>query len=117
MQRVVRFLAVGTVALALLAPSLASAVEYTAARKFGRGLAGLTLAFLEPPGNIVKTTRERGAAWGFTLGFAVGLGKIIPRGLVGTYEFLTAPFPLPKGFVPILEPEFPWSYFEDRSRH
>ena len=97
----------------LLAPASAGAVEYTAARKLGRGLAGMTCGFLEVPGNIVEVTRERGAGWGFTLGFVTGLGKIVVRELVGVYEFVTAPFEVPADYAPIIEPEFPWDYFQD----
>jgi putative exosortase-associated protein (TIGR04073 family) len=91
------------------APSEASA--QTAARKFGRGLAGMTTSFLEFPGNIVVETKEKGAI-GVPIGFAKGLGMIVTRTLVGVYEFVSAPFPYPSGFRPILEPEYPWSYFE-----
>lgn len=90
----------------------AAALRYDAARKFGRGLAGMTTCFLELPGNIVKTSRERGIGWGVTLGFVEGLGRLVVRPLVGVYEFVTAPFPVPAGYKPILEPEFPWDYFE-----
>lgn len=88
----------------------------TAARKFGRGLAGMTTAFLEVPGNMVEETDRRGAAAGVPLGFAIGLGMIVPRVLVGVYEFVTAPFPAPSGYRPILRPEFPWGYFEGERR-
>ena len=88
------------------------AAKQTAARKVGRGLAGMTCGFLELPGNIVQESRKNGAAQGLTLGFAMGLGKIVPRVLVGVYEFLTSPFPVPEGYKPILDPEFPWDYFE-----
>ncbi len=99
----------------LTSPALAvdRNVEHTAARKVGRGLAAMTTGFLEVPGNIVKISRERGPVWGFTLGFVIGLGKIVPRTLVGVYEFLTAPFPAPPDFEPMLEPEFPWGYFDE----
>jgi len=93
--------------------TLASAANaQTAARKFGRGLAGMTTSWLEVPGNMVDQTRKRGAAEGVPLGFAIGLGMIVPRTLVGVYEFVSAPFPAPPGYRPILQPEFPWSYFE-----
>jgi len=102
------------VALALALLTIpATAEAQSAARKVGRGLAGMTTGFLEVPGNIVKLNRERGPAWGFTLGFVQGLGMIVVRELVGVYEFVTAPFPIPPGFEPIVEPEFPWSYFEE----
>jgi putative exosortase-associated protein (TIGR04073 family) len=98
------------VALTLLLASPAGA--QTAPRKFGRGLAGMTTSVLEVPGNIVAESRARGYGEGIPLGFAKGLGMIIPRTLVGVWEFVSAPFPLPAGYEPILSPEFPWSYFE-----
>ncbi len=99
--------------LVVLLPGVASAAEQNAARKFGRGLASMTTCFLEIPGNVVKTSRERGYGWGFTLGLVTGTGKMIPRVFVGAYELVSAPFPLPEGYKPILRPEFPWGYFEE----
>src|SRR5262245_10542652 len=88
----------------------------TAARKFLRGLAGMTTQVLEVPGNMVAESHARGPGEGIPLGFAKGLGMIIPRTLVGVWEFLSAPFPVPAGFAPILQPEFPWSYFDGGGR-
>src|SRR5215470_5380112 len=101
--------AVVALAVVLLATP---AFAQTAVRKLGRGLAAMTAGFLELPGNMVKETHERGPAEGIPLGFAKGLGMIVPRTLVGVYEFLSAPFPAPAGYRPILQPEFPWGYFE-----
>jgi len=97
--------------LPLFSAVASEAQAQTAARKFGRGLAGMTCGFLELPGNIVKETNERGAA-GVPIGLALGLGMIVARELVGVYEFVTAPFPAPAGCRPILSPEYPWDYFE-----
>ena len=109
---VARGLACAALAAGLLAvPGTASA--QSAARKVGRGLAAMTTGFLEVPGNIVKVNNERGPGWGFTLGFVQGLGMIVVRELVGVYEFVTAPLEVPAGFQPIIEPEFPWSYFNE----
>lgn len=106
-------LLLGTLAL-VAAPREADA--QSAARKCGRGLAAMTTGFLEIPGNIVKESRETSPARGFTLGFVKGLGAVVVRELVGVYEFVTSPFELPKGYAPIIEPEFPWSYFDDAPR-
>jgi putative exosortase-associated protein (TIGR04073 family) len=106
---------VALVALALIAmphPAAAQSPENSAARKLGRGLAGMSLGVLEIPGNVVQESRTNGVPSGVTLGFAMGLGKFVARELVGAYEFLTAPFEIPKGFEPVLQPEFPWGYFE-----
>lgn len=83
----------------------------TATEKAGRGLAAMTTPFLEIPGNIVQTTEREGPAVGWTMGFAKGLGMSIVRPIVGVYELVTAPIPAPANFEPILQPEYPWSYF------
>lgn len=96
-------------ALLLLAAPVCDA--NSAAQKLGRGLAGMTCGFLELPGNIVKETNAKGIA-GLPNGFAKGLGMIVTRELVGVYEFISAPFPVPADFKPVLQPEYPWSYFK-----
>jgi len=104
-----------TLALALptlLLPAAAGAEENTAARKAGRGLAGMTLGFLEVPGNVVQESRTNGVFSGITVGLAMGVGKLVARELVGVYEFVTAPFAIPANFEPVLQPEFTWDYFE-----
>lgn len=103
------FILAAALAYGLAAAPQASA--YTAAEKFGRGLAGMTCGVMELPGNIIRETRSQGAV-GIPVGAAKGLGMIVARELVGVYEFLTAPFPAPAGFRPILQPEYPWDYFE-----
>jgi putative exosortase-associated protein (TIGR04073 family) len=89
----------------------AADAQYTAASKAGRGLAAMTCGFLEIPGNIVKVSEEQGQVYGFTLGFVEGLGRLVVRELVGVYEFVSSPFEVPEGYRPILEPEYPWDYY------
>lgn len=83
----------------------------TPLHKAGRGLAAMTTPFLEIPGNIKVTTEREGAPAGWTKGFAMGLGMTLMRPAVGVYELLSAPIPAPPNYRPILEPEYPWSYF------
>ncbi len=109
------FLVLGS--LAALAPEAAFAApksRFTPARKFQRGFTNTTLGILAIPGQMTVQTRERGAAVGLPLGFAMGLGWFVASELVGVWELLTCPFPFPAGYKPILEPEFPWEYFEER---
>ncbi len=94
----------------LAAPSVGA---QTWERKCVRGLAGMTMGCLEIPGNMVVESDARGAAEGLPLGFVKGLGMVVVRELVGTYEFLSTPLPVPEGFQPILTPEFPWEYFAE----
>src|SRR5262249_54221507 len=104
-----RWLLAGSILVLLVSPAAAQ----TPADKVIRGFAGMTTAFLEIPGNMVRESDARGPAVGIPLGFAKGCGMIVPRVLVGVWEFLTAPFALPD-YQPILEPEYPWSYFEGK---
>ena len=106
-----RGLTLGVVLLLGLATT-APAHEMTATRKFGRGLAGLTLGILELPGNMAQEWRNDGPLNGLTVGFVMGLVKVPARTLVGAYELLTGPFPLPAGYEPMLTPEYPWQYFQ-----
>lgn len=92
--------------------STQNANAYSAADKSLRGLAGMTAGVLEIPGNMVKESQAQGPAIGIPMGFAMGLGMMVTRTMVGVYEFLSAPFPLPAGFRPILKPEYPWDYFK-----
>ena len=87
--------------------------RFTPARKVGRGFANTTLGFLAIPGQMTVQTRERGAAAGLPIGFGLGLGWFVASELIGVWEILTSPFEFPAGYKPILEPEFPWQYFEE----
>ncbi len=71
----------------------------------------MTCGVLELPGNIIKETNAKGAV-GLPVGLAKGLGMIVSRELIGVYEFVSAPFPVPAGFKTILHPEYPWDYFK-----
>lgn len=85
--------------------------EYSITDKLGRGASSMALPFLEIPGNIVKETKENGAL-GVPYGFGIGVSKMFSRELVGIYEVLTAPIPLPANYKPLLMPEYPWDYFK-----
>src|SRR5262245_53242914 len=80
--------------------------HYTAADKFGRGMAEVTTGFLELPGNMVAISRDKGTVSGMTIGFAKGLGMIPLRELVGVYDILSSPFAPPGHYDPVIEPQF-----------
>jgi putative exosortase-associated protein (TIGR04073 family) len=101
------------VGFVLANPALAGAQEYTAARKAGRGLADITTGFLEVPAHMIERTRQHGPWLGVPFGFAEGLARFVQREVVGVYELVTAPFPAPAGYEPVLEPEFAWDHFDD----
>jgi putative exosortase-associated protein (TIGR04073 family) len=103
-------------AVGALSPDVAIAQpksRFTPARKVGRGFANTILGFLAIPGQMTQQTRERGAATGLPIGFGMGLGYFVASELIGIYEILSCPFEAPPGYKPILDPEFPWEYFEE----
>jgi putative exosortase-associated protein (TIGR04073 family) len=100
-------------ACALLTSPLAAAAD-SPGDKALRGLAAIATPFLEIPGNISRTWDREGAVAGWTEGLARGIGMSVVRPPIGFYELVTAPFPAPRGYEPILRPEYPWSYFRDR---
>ena len=105
--------------LALLA-TLAAVAAAAPARadgpvdKLGRGLAGMITGVLELPGNTWQETKRRGGI-GVPIGIGKGIAMVVARELVGVYEFVSSPIPVPAGYRPILEPEYPWDYFDQRS--
>jgi putative exosortase-associated protein (TIGR04073 family) len=109
-------LGIGLCATALVGVGIGAGADTgadTATEKAGRGLAAMTTGFLEVPGQMVAETRLHGAAYGVPFGFVEGLGGIVVRELVGVYEFVTAPIPAPADYRPILQPEYPWGYFDE----
>jgi len=78
-------------------------------QKLQQGLAGIAFGFLEVPGTIVEQAEANGPWVGFALGLTQGVGRFVTRELVGVYQVITAPFPLPAATQ---QPEFPWGYFE-----
>lgn len=104
------------VAVLLTAPASGALAEpdYTAARKAGRGAAGMFLGVVEIPGNIARETRKNGPIRGATVGLIMGVGMTIVRTCVGTYELFTAPLGFPNDFEPVIDPEFSWEYFTER---
>lgn len=104
--------------LALCGLAAASPAEArdSPARKLGRGFANLGLGVLALPAEVVETGREHGPFVGATWGLVKGVTLFAVTEVVGVWEILTAPYPFPPEFKPILSPEFPWQGFEVESR-
>jgi len=77
-----------------------------ALRKLGRGIANVTTCFIEIPYQITKSTQEDGGTAGATVGVIKGLFCTVGRCLAGIYDVITFPIPVPKGYKPIIDPEF-----------
>lgn len=79
------------------------------AQKAVRGLANSGLGVVvELPKTIYYDTLEDGPLYGLTVGVLEGLSWGIARSLVGVYEVVTFPFPVPEGYRPIYQPQYPF---------
>ena len=75
-------------------------------KKLYRGVANIATGWVELPKNIYDIATEHDFASGMILGFPKGCWMAIVRTGAGIYDTLTFPFPIPKGYAPVLEPEF-----------
>ena len=94
----------------MLAP--VSAEAQSARDKFNRGFSAVALGFLEVPGTIVEEAKASNPVQGLVVGLVKGSFRFVHRELVGVYELITFPAAVPAGYEKIVEPEYPWQYFE-----
>ena len=79
----------------------------TAIDKLGRGVANTITCVFEVPKAMGDVKDKDGFFAGFTVGPILGICKTVRRALVGVYEMVTFPIPLPAGYKPILtDPEY-----------
>lgn len=81
-------------------------------RKLGRGFANVIFGFIEIPNQYTKAVSEHGGGAGIAYGIPKGFVRWIGRELTGVYEIVTFVIPAPKGYQPIMKPEFPNEDYE-----
>ncbi len=84
--------------------STAQALGHSAGDKLTRGVANTFQGILEVPRHVGNTTETQGLLTGVTVGLGKGLGYGVLRTLVGLYEVVTFPIPIPEGYAPIIQP-------------
>lgn len=108
MKRIVSCALIIVLTFSFLAPAQADAM-----RKLGRGLANCVTFPIEIPEQVKRTNYSDGPMAALTYGFIKGLAMMCTRLVVGVYEVVTFPVPVPKDYQPILtDPEF---FFEETS--
>ncbi len=109
----------GLFILAFAFPSLAHAAALadpgTPARKFQRGLLNIALCPIEISQGIVELKHQDAALPSWIIGAFKGSVNAVSRGLVGAYEVITTPFPLPSHYDPVLQPEFAWQHLKSET--
>ncbi|MCX7915113.1 MAG: exosortase system-associated protein, TIGR04073 family [Verrucomicrobiae bacterium] len=81
--------------------------HHNALRKLGRGVANVLFGVVEVPNQYTKAVSKHGGAAGFTYGLPKGIVRWVGRELVGVFEIVTFPLPVPSGYRPIMQPEWP----------
>ena len=80
-------------------------------KKLGRGICNVVTCPFELVAQPADVANSDGPFAAATYGVLKGIGMTVVRGMVGAYEIVTFPVPLPKDYKPILtDPEF---FFEE----
>lgn len=74
--------------------------------KLFRGMVNAVTGWMEIPKQMIQTSEQSGVGVGVTWGFVKGLGWAVGRSMIGGYEIVTFPFPVPEEYRPVLQPEY-----------
>lgn len=74
--------------------------------KLGRGVLNIVTCWLEIPRNVAIQWEQTDPITGLFVGGAKGIGWGFARLVTGAYETLSFPFPVPPGYVAMIEPEY-----------
>ena len=85
---------------------------HNALRKLGRGVSNVLFGIVEMPNQYTKAVSDHGGAAGITYGVPKGFARWIGRELTGVYEIVTFAVPFPRGYKPVMKPEFPNEDYE-----
>ena len=105
MRKLLKGIIICVVALMILNIASASYAQ-DMGKKLYRGVINIVSGWIELPQNIYDAAAEHDFASGIIFGFPKGSWMAILRTGSGIYDTLTFPFPIPKGYGPVLEPEF-----------
>lgn len=79
-------------------------------RKLGRGIANVATC----PAELLRTQefvgRRDGYIGAITVGLVEGMWRTVLRGVTGVFEIATFYLEIPKGFEPLMKPEFVWAH-------
>jgi putative exosortase-associated protein (TIGR04073 family) len=75
-------------------------------QKLARGITNTATGWVEFPKEIGRSVEKSGDFAGLVVGPFKGIAKAIGRTVVGVYEVVTFPIPLPRRYEPVIEPEY-----------
>jgi len=82
--------------------------------KLGRGLTNIIEGPFELYTQTALVPSNNEILYTFFVGVTKGLGMFVTRELVGVYDIVTFPFPIPEGYKPLIEPATTFTDFEWR---
>ena len=74
--------------------------------KLFRGIVNAATGWIEIPKQMSLEWQAGGASKGLTWGFVKGIGYAVGRSVVGGFEIVTFPIPVPEDFRRIMDPEY-----------
>ncbi len=79
--------------------------------KLGRGVENVVTSPVEFLTQYMVAGEQGNPVSGIVVGTLFGAGMTVVRILAGVYEIVSFPFPLPKNYEPLLDPETPMAAF------
>lgn len=107
----VKYLLVLFIALLMVSFSSAAFAQSTTDKMFtklGRGVVNTLTGLVGEIVVKVKEDTKDGNYGGYITGLFKGIGYGVGRTIIGAYEVLTFPIPLPGDYAQILEPKYAW---------
>lgn len=105
MKNLLKSIAICVVALTILNITSAGYAQ-DMGKKIYRGVVNVLTGWVEIPKNMYETSIEEDSISAVTTGVGKGVWMMIVRTAAGVYETATFLFPMPKGYEPVLKPEF-----------
>ncbi|MFC1576435.1 exosortase system-associated protein, TIGR04073 family [Candidatus Omnitrophota bacterium] len=107
MKKIIALISIGAMLLASGVSFADSQTDQLAMEKLGRGAANLATSPYEVIYRINEVTDEKGSGYGLTWGLGYGIVRTLTRAVVGAYELITFPIPMPQDYKPIItDPEY-----------
>ena len=113
----IQLLLILSVLISLASPALAADIpeKMGPVRKLQRGFVNVALSPIEITTEMARVKKKDGVIPTWLTGAGRGAVYMVGRILAGTYDLVTFPLPLPAGYQPLIQPEFPWDHFSEDS--
>jgi len=107
-------LAFGAAAFVLTSLVSVALAEDNAFTKFGRGMANIVIAPAEIYAQPVLLSQTNEITTALFAGLLKGISMFVVREVVGVYDVITFPIPIPKGYKPVFTPATTFSDWSTR---